>query len=198
MFLRSSAGNTSQATFYWVVRMTRNISGQRLLQTFVVKTPVRNFSSAALSSAATRIEIEPQRETTKIGLLNPLDHPDYFNVANLFTVRDLFEARVHLGHKEGSLNDKMRPYIFGNRLSHLVFDLDQTAEHLKRALNFTAHMAFQGGIILFFCRNALNCYNVEKCAEECGEFAHTRYWRGGVFTNANIQFGAVTRKSEIW
>jgi len=40
-----------------------------------------------------------------------LRHPDFFNVHNLFTVRDLFNARVHFGHKEGSLDDRMKPYV---------------------------------------------------------------------------------------
>jgi small subunit ribosomal protein S2 len=142
--------------------------------------------------------IQPQNDkielpdASKIGHIHPLEHPDYFSVNNIFTVRDLFENRVHFGHMEGSLNDKMKPYLFGSRLGHLIIDLDQTAEALRKALNVTAHIAFQGGIIIFFCRNALNSHTVEKAAMDCGEYAHTRYWRGGTFTNSNIQFKAVT------
>lgn len=32
---------------------------------------------------------------------------------SLFTVEDLFKARVHLGHKSGLRNDYMLPYIHG-------------------------------------------------------------------------------------
>ncbi|XP_013111960.2 small ribosomal subunit protein uS2m [Stomoxys calcitrans] len=126
-----------------------------------------------------------------------LNHPDYFEVHNLFTVRDLFNARVHFGHKEGSLDDRMRPYIYGSRLGHLLFDLDKTASHLRDALNITAHVAFRDGIICFFNRNALNAHLVEKKAMEAGEFSHTRFWRGGIFTNSNIQFGAITRLPDL-
>lgn len=128
---------------------------------------------------------------------SPLNHLDYFQVHNLFTVKDLFDARVHFGHKEGSLNEFMTPYIYGSRQGHLIFDLDVTAEHLRKALNFTAHIAYRGGIICFFNRNALNAHLVEKTALECGEYAHTRFWRGGIFTNANHQFGAVTRLPDL-
>lgn len=128
---------------------------------------------------------------------NPLDYPDYFQVYNLFTIKDLFDARVHYGHKEGSLNDYMRPYLYGSRLGHLIFDLDITAVHLRKALNFTAHVAYRGGIICFFNRNSLNAHLVEKTALESGEYAHTRFWRGGIFTNANHQFGAVTRLPDL-
>lgn len=169
------------------------LSGQNFFRVLLNNLPKRSFSSAA-SSPFRETPVEQSPLLHKTTHINPLEHPDYFNVANLFTIRDLFEARVHFGHKDGSLDEKMKPYIFGSRLDHLIFDLDQTAEHLRRALNVTAHIAFQGGIILFFCRSAVNAHNVEKAAMECGEFAHTRYWRGGVFTNANIQFGAVTRE----
>jgi small subunit ribosomal protein S2 len=155
----------------------------------------RSFSSAA--APALEIESKQIEVPSKISRVNPLTHPDYFGVGKLFTVRDLFEARVHFGHKDGSVNEHMKPYLFGSRLGHTVFNLDTTAEHLKRALNITAHTALQGGLILFFCRSAINSHMVEKTARECGEFAHTRYWRGGTFTNSKVQFKAVTRLPDL-
>lgn len=115
----------------------------------------------------------------------------------LFTVTDLFESRVHYGHKTGSLDERMLPYIYGQRLGHTIFDLDKTAEYLRQALNVTAHVAYRGGIILFFLRGAQNAHLVEKTALECGEYAHTKFWRGGIFTNANTQFRAVTRLPDL-
>lgn len=129
--------------------------------------------------------------------IDPLSHPDFFQVHNLFTVKDLFDARVHYGHKDGSLDERMLPYIYGSRLGHIIFDLDKTAEYLRNALNIAAHIAFRDGIILFFLRGAQNSHIVEKTALECGEFAHTRFWRGGIFTNSEKQFGAVTRLPDL-
>ncbi|XP_063365053.1 small ribosomal subunit protein uS2m [Cydia amplana] len=165
-----------------------------------LRHPVKiGFASLRNSSTATQAAAAPQNvsEEASTQRKNPLDNPDYFQVHNLFTVKDLFDARVHYGHKEGSLNDYMRPYLYGSRLGHLIFDLDVTAEHLHKALNFTAHVAYRGGIICFFNRNALNAHLIEKTAKECGEYAHTRFWRGGIFTNANHQFGAVTRLPDL-
>lgn len=31
----------------------------------------------------------------------PLTQPDFFRLSELYSVKDLFEARVHLGHKKG-------------------------------------------------------------------------------------------------
>lgn len=126
-----------------------------------------------------------------------LTHPDYFKVSNLFTVTDLFKARVHYGHKMGSLDDRMKPYIYGARMGHIIFDLDTTADHLRKALNFAAHIAYRDGLILMVNRNAQNGHYVEKTALECGEFSHTRYWRGGIFTNSTFQYKAVTRLPDL-
>lgn len=129
--------------------------------------------------------------------IDPLQHPDYFHVHKLFTVKDLFDAKVHYGHKEGTLDDRMKPFLYGSRLGHLIFDLDQTAELLREALNFTAHVAYNNGIILFISRTPQTGHLVEKTAIECGEFAHTRRWRGGTFTNSTKEFGAVTRLPDL-
>ncbi|XP_060535154.1 small ribosomal subunit protein uS2m [Cylas formicarius] len=126
-----------------------------------------------------------------------LSHPDYFSVHNLFTIKDLMDARVHYGHRTGSLDERMLPYIYGSRMDHIIFDLDRTAEYLRRALNFAAHVAYRDGVILFFLRHAQNAHIVEQAAKDCKEFAHTRFWRGGIFTNANKQFGAVTRLPDL-
>ncbi|OXU18295.1 hypothetical protein TSAR_004024 [Trichomalopsis sarcophagae] len=146
-------------------------------------------------STQTQPNIQPE-EPTKVRL-SPLQHPDYFQVHKLFTVKDLFDARVHYGHTEGTLDEHMRPFIYGSRLGHLIFDLDHTAKLLREALNFTAHIAYNQGIILFLCRNPQNTHLVEKTAKECGEFAHTRRWRGGIFTNSTKEFGAVTRLPDL-
>ncbi|GAB6021808.1 28S ribosomal protein S2, mitochondrial [Chamberlinius hualienensis] len=141
-------------------------------------------------------ESKPDTEM-KVAEVDPLKHKDFFEVSKLFTVKDLFKARVHLGHKEGSLNDHMRPFIFGSRLGHLILDLDQTAYQLRAALNFTAHIAFRDGIILFINRNPFTSHFVENIAKECGEYAHTRHFHKGLFTNQTMEYGTTTRLPDL-
>ncbi|XP_972870.2 small ribosomal subunit protein uS2m [Tribolium castaneum] len=163
---------------------------RRFNKTVLIQTTRFNSSAPQAQEVAPPLDAnDPQK--------NVLTHPDYFHVHDLFTVRDLFNARVHYGHKEGSLNERMLPYIYGSRLGHIIFDLDKTADYLRRALNFAAHIAYRDGIILFLLRGAQNSHLVEKTAQECGEFAHTRFWRGGIFTNSTKQFGAVTRLPDL-
>ncbi|KAL1131322.1 hypothetical protein AAG570_010940, partial [Ranatra chinensis] len=126
-----------------------------------------------------------------------LQHPDYFGVRELFTVKDLFEARVHYGHRIGSLDARMKPFLFGIRSGQAIFNLDTTADYLALALNITAHIAYRDGVILFVSQSPQNMHLIETTAKECGEYAHTRHWRKGMFTNANMMFGAMTRLPDL-
>ena len=69
-------------------------------------------------------------------------------------MKDLFDARVHLGHKLAT--DQMRPFIYGNRFGVNIIDLDETALLLRQALNFLAHIAYRNGIILFVARQVVH------------------------------------------
>ncbi|XP_003691877.1 28S ribosomal protein S2, mitochondrial [Apis florea] len=160
-----------------------------ILRSFFVYLPKYKLSTSA----------EPKQEISHDDLnqIDPLSHPDFFHVYNMFTIKDLFDAKVHFGHKEGSLNDHMRPFIFGSRLGHLIIDLDKSAELLRQALNFTAHIAFKDGIILFIAKNPQISYLVENTAKECQEYAHTRKWNLGTFTNSVQEFGIVTRLPDL-
>ncbi|MCP6335891.1 uS2m family ribosomal protein, partial [Klebsiella pneumoniae] len=84
---------------------------------------------------------------------------------------------------------KMKPFLFGSRLGHTIFDLDITAFHLRQALNFIAHVAYNDGIILFISRNPQYTLHVENLAKELKEFSITRTWKHGLFTNAYISYG---------
>jgi len=122
-----------------------------------------------------------------------LANPDYFQVHKLFTVRDLYGARVHLGHKVGGLNPRMTDFVFGSRFNSVIIDLDKTAFHLRRALNFLAHVAFRKGIILFMARSPHIMHMVENLAAECGEYAHCREWDMHTLCNSPRKFGGIVR-----
>ena len=115
----------------------------------------------------------------------------------MFTLKDLYNARVHWGHKKGVRNEYMKQYIFGNRLNIDIIDLEMTVPLLQRALNFTAHIAYRGGIIMFITRDRITMPLVERTAKEVGEYSHCRYWYGGTFTNSNVLFGAMTRLPDL-
>jgi len=130
-------------------------------------------------------------------VVNPLTFPDYFGVRQLFTIKDLFDARIHMGHTDGTLNPHMKPFIFGSRLGNIIFDLDKTAVLLREALNFTAHIAYRGGIILFVCHYPQHTLVVENAAKKAGEFVHAREWNSTILTNSDKVYGGVTRLPDL-
>ncbi|KAJ1351237.1 hypothetical protein KIN20_007213 [Parelaphostrongylus tenuis] len=58
-----------------------------------------------------------------------------------------------IGELIGTLNDNMKWALYGERLGVCIFDLDITRTQLIRALNFIAHIAMRGGLILFITSN---------------------------------------------
>uniref|UniRef100_A0A2P2I3U2 Small ribosomal subunit protein uS2m n=1 Tax=Hirondellea gigas TaxID=1518452 RepID=A0A2P2I3U2_9CRUS len=175
---------------------------------------VLRISTAVSKQTASTVQQEPQQHSSpalpnvaaeshissadwKRELVKSLSHPDYFNVVDMFTVEDLFKARLHLGHREGTLNPFMAPYLLGSRLSHLIIDLDQTVKHLHKALNFLAHITFRDGLVLFVCRQPQHQHMVENIAASCNEYAHTRWWAGGVLTNSTQQFSYMIRLPDV-
>ncbi len=112
-------------------------------------------------------------------------------------MKELFNARVHLGHKEGTLDPNMRPFLFGSRLGHLIIDLDQTVLYLQAALNFTAHIAYRGGIILLVCHNPQHTLKIEEAAKSVSEYAHCREWKRTILTNSEKVYRGVTRLPDL-
>ncbi|XP_019495394.1 PREDICTED: 28S ribosomal protein S2, mitochondrial [Hipposideros armiger] len=156
-------------------------------------------SRRTLGSTAAPVVSEPEGgpDLQDRILSEPLKHSDFFNVKELFSVRSLFDARVHLGHKAGCRHRFMEPYIFGSRLDQDIIDLEQTAAHLQLALNFVAHVAYRRGIILFVGRNRQFSHLIERTARDCGEYAHTRYFKGGLLTNAPLLLGPGVRLPDL-
>ncbi|KAM8804052.1 small ribosomal subunit protein uS2m isoform 2-T2 [Rhynchonycteris naso] len=174
----------------------------RPLRLHVLRSATRGTagpSGRTLGSAAAPAVSEPEgsNDLQDRILSEPLKHSDFFNVKELFSVRSLFDARVHLGHKAGCRHRFMEPYIFGSRLGQDIIDLEQTAAHLQLALNFTAHVAYRKGIVLFVSRHRQFSYLIESMARDCGEYAHTRYFKGGLLTNAPLLLGPGVRLPDL-
>ena len=63
-----------------------------------------------LSSSESKPKVEVASD-----LSDPLKHYDYFGVTKLFTVKNLFDSRMHLGHTVRSLEPQMSPFVYGER-----------------------------------------------------------------------------------
>ena len=119
-----------------------------------------------------------------VHVVNPLDEEDFFNIASLTSVEELFASRVHLGHKAGTWNPLMKDYIYGTRAGVHIIDLEQTWRHLHLALNVAAHIAYRNGIILFVNERSPFERITQEAARECGAYFVVQKWRAGTLTNS--------------
>ncbi len=128
---------------------------------------------------------------------DPLKHEDYFDVKKLVHLHELYQNKVHWGHRKGLRNDFVTPYLFGERLGIDIINLNKTIPLFQDALNFAAHIAYRQGVILFISRHLQTLPLVEQTAMQCEEYSHCRLWQNGTFTNATKLFGAVTRLPDL-
>ncbi len=122
---------------------------------------------------------------------DPLSHADLFGVEEMTSLRELFEARVHLGHKTGTWCPSMKPYIYGTRVGMHIFDLEQTLDNLRRAMNVAGHIAYRNGIILFVNERPQFERLVQQTARESGEYFVTQRWKPGTLTNSYKLLGTL-------
>lgn len=108
---------------------------------------------------------------------------DPFGVQDMVTVKDLLEARVHFGHKAGMWNKRIKPYLYGVRNGVHIFNLNTTLRNLQRALNVTAHVAYQRGVILFVNERSQFEALTMQTALQCREYYVTN-WVSGTLTNS--------------
>ena len=120
-----------------------------------------------------------------------LSAPDPFGVERATSVQELFEARVHLGHKTGVWHPLMLPFLLGSRTGVHIFDLDVTLGHLKQALSVAGHIAYRGGIVLFVSARSQFEFLVQHSARSCGEYFTSQRWRGGTLTNSFMLLGSL-------
>jgi small subunit ribosomal protein S2 len=106
-----------------------------------------------------------------------------------FTIQELIEAGVHYGHKTMRWNPKMAPYIYGERNSIHIIDLQKTAPLLKRALAVIYEVAKDNGRILFVGTKMQASEIIEAAAQRSGQYYINHRWLGGMLTN----FGTVSK-----
>ncbi|XP_065336896.1 small ribosomal subunit protein uS2m [Cloeon dipterum] len=167
-----------------------------------IRQQIRGISKSAAAAGNAALQDAVHSGSDQPGVIynsEPLKVADYFGIQKLVKVKDMFEAKVHLGHMEGSLHPAMKPYLYGSRLGHCVFDLDISASMLRRSLHVLANIVYRNGVILFMCPPSKSqaARATEMCAQYCNEFSHVRHWKQGTFTNSSKQFGLVTRLPDL-
>uniref|UniRef100_A0A7E4ZQC8 Small ribosomal subunit protein uS2m n=1 Tax=Panagrellus redivivus TaxID=6233 RepID=A0A7E4ZQC8_PANRE len=179
-------------------------AGSLLTRAVSTSLPVASGSS---QEAIPGIDVEPSADLLRKARVQPvllkpyvdpvLHNEDHFEMAKEVSIADMFAARVHYGHRIGTLNDNMKWALYGERQGICVFDLNVTQKYLIKALNFLAHVSYRGGMVLFVTSDKANMLMVEKMATDMGQYSHTRKWQEGTLTNTGQLFGASVRLPDV-
>ncbi len=105
----------------------------------------------------------------------------------------LVEAGVHIGHDKHRSNPGMRSYLFGERNSVDIIDLEQTLPLLRRAGKVVSEVTSNRGNVLFVGTRPDTSAIVEIAAKRCGQHYITNRWVGGTLTNWKEMFGSIDK-----
>lgn len=98
-------------------------------------------------------------------------------------MKELLETGVHFGHRTRKWNPRMKPFIFTERNSIHIIDLQQTLDSLEEAYGLIRETVANGGSVLFVGTKRQAQESIEQEATRCGmSFVNTR-WLGGTLTN---------------
>lgn len=96
---------------------------------------------------------------------------------------EMLQAGVHFGHQASRWHPKMKPYIFTQRNTIHVIDLERTQAELEKTLAAVKQMAAAGKTILFATTKPQGREIVKQAAIDCGMPYLVERWMGGLLTN---------------
>ena len=99
------------------------------------------------------------------------------------TFDELLTAGAHYGHLTRKWNPAMAPYIFGDKNSIHIIDLNKTTAKLEEAANALKQIAKSGRKILFVSTKKQVKHAVSEKAKSINMPYVTERWPGGMLTN---------------
>ena len=98
-------------------------------------------------------------------------------------MKSLLEAGVHFGHQTRRWNPRMKPYIFTQRNSIHIIDLQKTLGLLNDAQRFVTDVVSSGQKVLFVGTKKQAVEAIGEEAKRCGSMYINQRWLGGTLTN---------------
>jgi len=99
------------------------------------------------------------------------------------SMKELLESGVHFGHRTHKWHPKMKPFIFTERNSIHIIDLQKTVTALDEAFSVVCDVAAAGGTVLFVGTKRQAQETIQLEATRCGMPYVTARWLGGTLTN---------------
>ena len=116
---------------------------------------------------------------------------------SVISMKQLLEAGVHFGHQTRRWNPKMAPYIYTERNSIHIIDLQKTVGMIDDAYNAVVNIVAEGGTILFVGTKKQAQDAIQSEAERCGMFYVNQRRLGGMLTNFKTIQSRIARLHEI-
>lgn len=101
----------------------------------------------------------------------------------IIPMKALLESGVHFGHRTHKWHPKMKPYIFTERNSIHIIDLQKTVKALEEAYNLIRDTVADGGTVLFVGTKRQAQESIQEEALRAGMPYVTMRWLGGMLTN---------------
>lgn len=113
------------------------------------------------------------------------------------SMKAMLEAGVHFGHQTRRWNPKMGKFIFGERNSIHIIDLQKTVKEIKKVYQYVRDQSAAGKTFLFVGtkKQAQDILRAE--AERCGSAYVCEKWLGGSLTNFTTSRRSVKRLEEL-
>lgn len=99
------------------------------------------------------------------------------------SILEMFKAGLHFGHQVSRRHPKMEPYIYTQKNSVHIINLEITQQKLKEAVDFVKKTIREGGTILFLGTKKQAQQIIKDCAIKCNSPYVVERWLGGTFTN---------------
>ena len=99
------------------------------------------------------------------------------------TMKSLFEAGVHLGHKTERWHPKMKPFIYGSKAGIYIIDIRQTLQKLQEAYEYVYNISANGGRVLFVGTKFQARDVMTEQAKNSDNYYVNLRWLGGMLTN---------------
>jgi small subunit ribosomal protein S2 len=112
-------------------------------------------------------------------------------------MKAMLEAGVHFGHQTRRWNPKMGKFIFGERNSIHIIDLQKTVKEIKKVYGWVRDQAAAGKTFLFVGTKKQAQEILKTEAERCGAAYVSDKWLGGTLTNWATLRKSVKRLEEI-
>ncbi len=98
-------------------------------------------------------------------------------------MKALLESGVHFGHRTHKWHPMMKPYIFTERNSIHIIDLQKTVKALEQSYNLVRDTVADGGTVLFVGTKRQAQETIQSEATRAGMPYVTVRWLGGMLTN---------------